>query len=433
MYNQNIVSLKPFPCIVLFFALSFLFSNHLFAISHSVAVLPFENEMKDASLDWLSMGIPETITNDLLAIKGLVLVERVQLRKVMDEQKLQLTGAIDEKTAVQLGKLIGAQILVVGAFQKQSQIVRLTARFIDVETGGVIQTAKATGKMDDIFDLQDQIVKDLAKNLNIELKQEEIAKLSVKPTESLEAYQHFGQGTLLQAQKDYQGAVKELQFSMKADPGFTLAKQKFMEAFLSLNKGNHWIYEDKSSTLLVFRLSSLTTYRAGEMTTCDGKPCFTYISKSEGSSNSIGNFVITTIQYFVKGEDGVYQTAMEQELKTNYSYKNKWTFNPPILYYPYDLEVGKEWGVNGKVMIADRGEMKYVSKHNVTGKEKAMIPSLGEVECFVIKSRTKMGGAFSGIKIIKTEWFSPGIGIVKYEGHGTMNSKGILKEYHIEE
>ena len=36
----------------------------LFA-AHCVAVLPFENTNEDSKLDWLSMGIADTVTNDL--------------------------------------------------------------------------------------------------------------------------------------------------------------------------------------------------------------------------------------------------------------------------------------------------------------------------------------------------------------------------------
>ena len=81
----------------------------------TIAVVPFENVNGDRSLDWLSAGIPETITNSLLAVKGIVLVDRVQLRKVMDEQKFQWSGMADERTAVKLGKIAGASIMVVGA------------------------------------------------------------------------------------------------------------------------------------------------------------------------------------------------------------------------------------------------------------------------------------------------------------------------------
>lgn len=411
---------------------------NLFAITHSVAVMPFENVNKDSSLDWLSMGIPETVTNSLLAVKGLVLVERLQLRKVMDEQKLQLTGAIDDKTIVKVGKLIGANILVVGAFQKQADNIRLTARFVDIESGGVLQTAQATGKMDNIFDLQDNIVKDLAKNLNIELKQEELAKISEKPTESLEAYQHFGQGALLQAKKDYQGAVKELQKATGIDPKFSLAKNKFVEAFLSLNKGNYWTYESVSSGKYGSRAQ--ITNRAGEITTCAGQPCFTYIRQMAGNGDKTGNVYSTEVQYYEKGKDGIYMAASETQgnlvsgQSGNFNYRT--TYDPPYLVYPYELEVGKEWSSESKTRMGS-AKFKYTVHHRVTKKETITIQSIGDVECFIIESEGLAKSWLVNVKADEREWFSPGIGIVKME----MNLSGridgltdemVLKEFHVE-
>ncbi len=90
-----------------------------------MAVLPFENVTKNAEVDWLSVGIPETITSDLTAVPGLILVERLQLSKVMDEQKLQISGAVDPKTSVAIGKLVGADVMVLGAYQKLGPQIRL--------------------------------------------------------------------------------------------------------------------------------------------------------------------------------------------------------------------------------------------------------------------------------------------------------------------
>jgi hypothetical protein len=77
------------------------------AAAQGIAVMPFENVTRDASLDWLSAGIPETITNSLPALKGVVLVDRVQLRRVMEEQRLQLSGLVDEPSVVRVGRLTG--------------------------------------------------------------------------------------------------------------------------------------------------------------------------------------------------------------------------------------------------------------------------------------------------------------------------------------
>lgn len=404
------------------------------AAVQSVAVMPFENTAKDTSLDWLSIGIPETITNDLLTLKGIVLVERIQLRRVLNEQKLQLTGAIDDKTAVKIGKLIGASILVVGTFQKQQEAIELSARFVDVQTGNLLQTAKAAGQIKDIFGLQDQIVKELAKNLNLELKQEDLAKLSIKPTESLESYQHFGLGALLQAKKDYQGALKELQMATELDPKFAAAKEKFKEVFWSLNKGNYWTYKQitklKSPKVGNVELPSEQTRRAGGLEDFNGTPAFSYIEETDFGAKYAGS---KTIQYYTKAEKGILwiggktgSSDDKTDMMTVYT-----MYEPPSFVFPYEMSVGMRWidKSTGKMMKRSditSGELTTFSsvggegKMEILRKETIKVPA-GTFDCYVIENKgtgeremTIEGMPPKTIyEAIITQWFAPGIGIVK--------------------
>ncbi|MCX5784629.1 MAG: hypothetical protein NTX59_02975 [Elusimicrobia bacterium] len=433
----------------------------LSAVTHTVAVMPFENVSKDPALDWLSLGIPETVTNSLLAVKDLALVERIQVRKVMDEQKLQLTGAIDEKTAVKAGKLMGASVLVVGAFQKHAETVRLTARFVDVESGGILQTAQATGKLNDIFDLQDQIVKGLAENLNIDLKKEELAKLGVRPTESLEAYQHFGQSALLEARKDLQGAVKELREATKLDPKFSLAKNRFIDIFLSMNKGNYWT-SDNTTQSAIINTHEVNTSRAGGQDNFNGTPAFTYINEVEGSV-AIGKGKPTDAKtklysYYVKKADGIYYLGNKSvtSLGGGKEYISTSIYDPPQLFYPYDLEVGKQWvSIATMTTVASSGLNSVTildGTNQVISTETVTVPA-GTFDCYVLKSESTSKVKFSGrvnlkssTKTVTISWFAQGIGIIKSRleaevgttvgttvGTAVVSTETALRDYHIEE
>ena len=425
------------------------------AAKYSVAVLPFANTNGDKNLDWLTQGIPETITNDLLSLEGIVIIERLQIRKIMDEQKLQHTGAIDETTAVSLGKLLGADILVVGAFQKQGDTIRLTARFVDVKTGGVIQTAKCTGKMDQIFDLQDQIVKDLMKNLNIELKQAEIAVLTEKPNPSLQAYQHYGQGALLQANKDYKGAVNEFEKAVQIDPAYSAAQEKFKESFWSLNKNNYWAYTIEFSTENATAMAAINSMgsirRAGGTEIYDGKTAFTYIDEMTVDVSGNRGISLNT-SYYIKGDDGIYLAGCKNEYSDKYSQSKSTTkYNPQIFSFPYKMEIGREWHTDSVNNIdAGNMQMAYSLKDNykILDREKISVPA-GIFDCYILEEEIISTMISSSLEYNKDQigkpvisvgkyWFSPGIGIVKYVT--IVDSKGakqsvvmLLKEYHIEE
>ena len=128
-----------------------------------VAVMPFKNLSGQTDLDWLRVGMAETLIADLQKAGGRPVVERDQIDKALAEIALQSESAgSDEALAARAGKLVGATTVVLGAFQtaggtKNPQL-RLTARFVNVESGVIEETAKVTGRVGEVFALQDQIV-----------------------------------------------------------------------------------------------------------------------------------------------------------------------------------------------------------------------------------------------------------------------------------
>ena len=84
----------------------------------TLAVLYFENNSvvdKD-KMEPLSKGIADMLITELTNIKAFKVVERERLNDVIDELKLQQTGVFDQSTAQKIGKLLGAQTLLLGSF-----------------------------------------------------------------------------------------------------------------------------------------------------------------------------------------------------------------------------------------------------------------------------------------------------------------------------
>ena len=97
-----------------------------------VAVLTFKSigapkEMGEA--------VAEILRTELVDVGGFELVERGQIEALLKEQKLQLQDVIDEKTAVKIGRLSGAKLVVIGSIVKLGTTFTLNSRFIDVQTG----------------------------------------------------------------------------------------------------------------------------------------------------------------------------------------------------------------------------------------------------------------------------------------------------------
>src|ERR1044072_4987539 len=99
------------------------------ASSPTGAFMPF----KDLSGGRGAVGeaIRETVTTDLKEVRGLSVIERGAIDKVLAEQSLQAPRPdLDPLSTVKVGKLLGASLIVTGAYQRAAATVRLTARFV---------------------------------------------------------------------------------------------------------------------------------------------------------------------------------------------------------------------------------------------------------------------------------------------------------------
>lgn len=67
--------------------------------------------------DQHSMDIADNLTTKLFDSKTFEVVDRQNLQKILDEQKLGQSGLVDESSAVEIGKIIGSAVMVFGRFQ----------------------------------------------------------------------------------------------------------------------------------------------------------------------------------------------------------------------------------------------------------------------------------------------------------------------------
>ncbi len=124
----------------------------------AIAVVDFTNTSGDESYDYLSKTIPENLITSLAENGDLRIVERGRLESALKEMKLQLSDIVDEATAVQLGKAVGASAIIVGSFVAIESKLRISSRLIDVQTATVITGKNATGRVgEDIFRIMDEM------------------------------------------------------------------------------------------------------------------------------------------------------------------------------------------------------------------------------------------------------------------------------------
>ena len=92
-----------------------------------------------------------------------ILYERVLLQDVLEEQNMGLTGALDQSTTAQIGKIYGVDAIVTGIISKFGSTYSVMARLVDTKTAKVIATANINTKdLDAIAGMTDGLAIELA-------------------------------------------------------------------------------------------------------------------------------------------------------------------------------------------------------------------------------------------------------------------------------
>lgn len=136
----------------LLFAL-WLVASQALAGPGSVAVLYFQNQ-GNPELEPLKVGLAQMLTTDLVGAGSAKIVERTQLQAVMEELKLGHSSVVDPATRDKVGKLIGAEYLVLGSYFALAGTLRVDARLVRTETGEIVHAAGANGLVADFLSLE---------------------------------------------------------------------------------------------------------------------------------------------------------------------------------------------------------------------------------------------------------------------------------------
>ena len=120
-----------------------------------VLIVPFANLSRQAADAWIGRGIAETVSSDLRGLGVRVVGDDARTRDAGD-------GRDWNDEALAAGRGLGARWLVAGGYQRVGDLLRITARLVDVATGEVRGSTRIDGALAGLFDAQDRIVATLA-------------------------------------------------------------------------------------------------------------------------------------------------------------------------------------------------------------------------------------------------------------------------------
>lgn len=152
--RANDTMLRPILSLALLLVLMFVTGRGL--ATETLAILPFENNsLTDAErYNPLAKGFAAMLTTDMgRKVKTIKIVERSRIDSLLREMQLTMAGVVDEESAVQAGKVLGARHIAFGSFTVLGEEVRLDVRVIRVESSAVVAAASVSGRSGEILGL----------------------------------------------------------------------------------------------------------------------------------------------------------------------------------------------------------------------------------------------------------------------------------------
>ncbi|HEY8258935.1 MAG TPA: CsgG/HfaB family protein [Gemmatimonadales bacterium] len=195
----------------------------------TVAVLYFTNSalVRHQEYEPLSKGITEMLITELAGSPSLQVVERDRLQALLQEQDLVRSSQVDQETAVRLGKILGAQHLLMGGFIIDPRDnMRLDLRAVSVETSRVEYVETVSGKSEEVLGLISQLGAKVNQRLRLAPMRSQIAPAGVKTSKAdqLRAVMLLSRALEEKDKGNPQGAMALYQQALDVYPEYTRAK-----------------------------------------------------------------------------------------------------------------------------------------------------------------------------------------------------------------
>jgi tetratricopeptide (TPR) repeat protein len=191
----------------------------------SVAVLGFKNLTGRAEAAWLSTAIPEMLTTELAAGEQLRTISGEEIARTKMDLSLPDTATLAAQTLTQVGKNLGADLLVSGSYIALSGgKIRLDVRLQDTATGETLISVPETGDENNLFELLSRAGAQLRAKCGAgQIAAQDEAGVRASLPSTPEAARLYAEGLAKLRVSDAQAARDLLQRAVIEDPNHALA------------------------------------------------------------------------------------------------------------------------------------------------------------------------------------------------------------------
>ncbi|HNP19860.1 MAG TPA: helix-turn-helix domain-containing protein [Fulvivirga sp.] len=175
-------------------------------LSKSIAVLPFKNDSADSTNVYFMNGLMEAILDNFQKIEDIKVTSRTSVEKYRDSSK----------TIPELSKELNVSYFIEGSGQKIGNEILLTIQLIEAPSDKHLWSKRYKRELKDVFDLQSEVAKSIANEINAIITPEEQKRIEKTPTENLVAYDYYLKGLALLNDKTGKGLTAGIEQFKKA-------------------------------------------------------------------------------------------------------------------------------------------------------------------------------------------------------------------------
>ncbi|MFZ0735632.1 MAG: protein kinase [Candidatus Acidiferrales bacterium] len=179
----------------------------------SLAVLYFENLSGNKDDEYFRDGMSEDIITELLKIKGLHVYPRATVLPFRDSPL----------TAPEIGARLGASFILRGSLRRAGTRLRINAQLVDASRDYPVWAERYDRELKDVFEVQEEIARNITQALRITLTPQEEATITRKPTENAEAYDYYLRARNYRRMGNLDFAMQMYENAIRLDPDFAEA------------------------------------------------------------------------------------------------------------------------------------------------------------------------------------------------------------------
>ncbi len=188
----------------------------------TIAVLPFK-DMSSEDTQWFCDGVTDNILSKLSQINGLSVISRTSSD----------TYKNTNKKIHRIAKELGATYIIEGSVTKYNNKVKIITQLINAY-GEHIWSKEYTDSFENIFTIQQNVAKQIAEQLQINLTLEEEKRIGHNPTDNFEALKFYQKGRLLADNstiKDLESSIEFYKEAIKLDPNYAEAYAEIANSY----------------------------------------------------------------------------------------------------------------------------------------------------------------------------------------------------------